>query len=180
MRTNRETTGEGFHGRIFGDHSQLIKAGLVCGKTVPATVAAHPCVFLTATAPSFGPVHSTRAGRDGRARPCRPRRLAETCPHGRALRCHLRHQDGDPLLGQPFCLDCYDHAGQVVWNACVTELWRRSLIKVNLGVPAKTLYQWRYTGYGPAAKRVGKYLRYKPDDVIAWFEALDGGAHGRP
>ena len=47
----------------------------------------HPCVFLTATAPSFGPVHSTRAGRDGHPRPCRPRRLAETCPHGRTLRC---------------------------------------------------------------------------------------------
>ena len=60
------------------DTYQLIKAGLVGGKTVPATVAEHPCVFLTATAPSFGPVHSTRAGRDGHARPCRPRRLAAT------------------------------------------------------------------------------------------------------
>ena len=31
----------------------------------------------------------------------------------------------------------------------------------------------RCTGYGPAARPVGKYLRYKPDDVVAWFEALD-------
>jgi hypothetical protein len=89
------------------DTYQLIKAGLVGGKSVPASVARHPCVFVTATAPSFGPVHSTRAGPDGHPRPCRPRRLAETCSHGRPLRCHLRHQDGDPLLGQPFCLDCY-------------------------------------------------------------------------
>ena len=108
--------------RVYrADTYQLIKAGLVGGKTVPATVAQHPCVFLTATAPSFGPVHSTRAGRDGHPRPCRPRRLAETCPHGRTLRCQQRHQDGDPLLGQPFCLDCYDHTGQVVWNAYVAR-----------------------------------------------------------
>ena len=43
----------------------------------------------------------------------------------------MRHPDGDPLLGQPFCLDCYDHTGQVVWNAYVAELWRRTLLKVN-------------------------------------------------
>jgi hypothetical protein len=53
------------------DTYQLIKAGLVGGKTVPASVAQHPCVFLTATAPSFGPVHSTRAGRDGTPRNAR-------------------------------------------------------------------------------------------------------------
>jgi hypothetical protein len=113
------------------DTYQLIKAGLVGGKTVPVSVAGHPCVFLTATAPSFGAVHSTRAGRDGHPRPCRPRRLAETCPHGRTLRCTLRHQDGDRLIGQPFCLDCYDHTGQVIWNAYVAELWRRTLTRVN-------------------------------------------------
>jgi hypothetical protein len=76
-------------------------------------------------------VHSTRAGRDGSPRPCRPRRLAETCPHGRTLRRATRHTDADPLLGRPFCLDCYDHTGQVIWNAYVSELWRRTLTRVN-------------------------------------------------
>jgi hypothetical protein len=32
------------------------------------------------------------------------------------------------VLGLPLCLDCYDHAGQVVWNAHVGELWRRTVI----------------------------------------------------
>jgi hypothetical protein len=113
------------------DTYQLIKAGLVGGKSVPPSVREHPCVFLTATAPSFGPVHSTRAGRDGYARPCRPRRLREACPHGRTLVCTVRHEEGDPVVGQPFCLDCYDHTGQVVWSAYVSELWRRTLLKVN-------------------------------------------------
>lgn len=113
------------------DTFHLIRAGLVGGKTVPDTVRLHPVVFLTATAPSFGPVHSTRAGRDGHPRPCRPRRLADTCPHGRIMVCRRRHENGDPDLGQPFCLNCYDHAAQVVWNVYVGELWRRTLLRVN-------------------------------------------------
>jgi excisionase family DNA binding protein len=39
-----------------------------------------------------------------------------------------------------------------------------------LGVPKGTLYQWRTKGYGPAGIRVGKYLRYRPDDVDAWID----------
>jgi len=42
------------------DTYQLIRAGLSGGKGVPATVAEHPCVFTTLTAPSFGPVHVQR------------------------------------------------------------------------------------------------------------------------
>src|SRR5689334_17836064 len=40
------------------DTYQLIKAGLAGGKGVPPSVAAHPAVFATPTAPSFGPVHT--------------------------------------------------------------------------------------------------------------------------
>ena len=39
------------------DTYQLIRAGLTGGKGIPATVADHPCVFVTLTAPSFGSVH---------------------------------------------------------------------------------------------------------------------------
>ncbi len=42
------------------DTYQLIRAGLTGGKGIPATVAQHPCVFATLTAPSFGPVHTHR------------------------------------------------------------------------------------------------------------------------
>ena len=38
-----------------------------------------------------------------------------------------------------------------------------------LRVPKATLYQWRYLGIGPKGGRVGRYLRYDPADVIAWF-----------
>src|SRR5690606_32955959 len=42
------------------DAFQLIRAGLAGGKGVPETVARHPAVFVTLTAPSFGPVHTHR------------------------------------------------------------------------------------------------------------------------
>lgn len=40
-----------------------------------------------------------------------------------------------------------------------------------LGIPVNTLYKWRTKGYGPAGRRVGKYVRYRPEDVDAWVEA---------
>jgi excisionase family DNA binding protein len=39
-----------------------------------------------------------------------------------------------------------------------------------LGVPVKTLYQWRYKGAGPAGVRVGRHLRYRTADIEAWIE----------
>ena len=34
-----------------------------------------------------------------------------------------------------------------------------------------TLYHWRRTGYGPQGTRVGRYVRYRPEEVRAWFES---------
>jgi hypothetical protein len=42
------------------DSFQLLAAGLRGGKGVPETVAGHPRLFVTFTAPSFGKVHSRR------------------------------------------------------------------------------------------------------------------------
>lgn len=39
-----------------------------------------------------------------------------------------------------------------------------------LVVPVNTLYCWRYKGTGPKALRVGKHLRYRLADVLAWLE----------
>ncbi len=48
--------------------------------------------------------------------------------------------------------------------------WTPEEVSVFLGVPVPTLYQWRHKGIGPKSHRVGRHLRYKPDDVRAWFE----------
>jgi hypothetical protein len=112
------------------DTYQLIRAGLTGGKGIPPTVAAHPCVFATFTAPSFGPVHTRRPGSGGRPARCHPRRKAEICPHGRRLSCGQRHTPADITLGRPLCGDCYDYAAAVVWNAHAPELWRRTTIAI--------------------------------------------------
>ena len=39
-----------------------------------------------------------------------------------------------------------------------------------LVIPVATLYCWRYKGTGPKAYRVGKHLRYRLEEVIAWLE----------
>ncbi|MFC0533133.1 replication initiator [Phytohabitans kaempferiae] len=117
------------------DAYQLLRAGLVGGKGVPETVSKHPAVFPTLTAPSFGTVHRRAVKRhtctnrrrcDCRPEPCHARREQGVCEHGRPAVCWARHEPGDAILGQPLCLDCYDHAHQVVWNLFSGELWRRT------------------------------------------------------
>lgn len=49
------------------------------------------------------------------------------------------------------------------------RLWTAEEVSLFLGVPVPTLYRWRYLGIGPKAGRVGRHLRYLPDDVISWF-----------
>src|SRR6516164_4279684 len=112
------------------DTYQLIRAGLAGGKGMPESVATHPCVFATFTAPSFGPVHTRVIGNSGRVARCRPRRKANFCPHGRRLSCGQRHKDTDACLGRPLCPDCYDYSAAVVWNAHAPELWRRTTIAI--------------------------------------------------
>ncbi|HEX2290680.1 MAG TPA: replication initiator [Pseudonocardiaceae bacterium] len=111
------------------DTYHLIRTGLVGGKGIPDTVATHPVVFATFTAPAFGPVHSRVIDRTtGKVKPCRMRRTVERCRHGRVLVCRQRHDEDAKCVGQPLCPQCYDYAHHVVWNAWASELWRRTTI----------------------------------------------------
>ncbi len=105
------------------DARALILAGLVGGKGIAEAVAERPAVFVTLTAPSFGPVHTHRPLGAG----CQPRATARV-PAGHVHRCGSVHADDDPSLGTPICALCYDWEGTVVFNARVGELWRRSVI----------------------------------------------------
>lgn len=103
-----------------GDARAIVRAGLMGGKNVAEDVSDRPAAFLTLTAPSFGPVHVARAGA------CHPG--ARRCRHQRSLRCDVVHKESDDAVGQALCPDCYDYAGAVVWNASVTELWKRTAL----------------------------------------------------
>jgi hypothetical protein len=109
------------------DTWHLIAAGAAGGKGVPETVAQHPMVFTTLTAPSFGPVHiASKPG--GPSVVCRGRREKKSCAHGRPAYCFTRHQPIDPRVGQPLCAACYDYDSHIIWQWHAPELWRRFTI----------------------------------------------------
>jgi hypothetical protein len=114
-----------------GDAWHLLVCGLAGGKGIPEAVAGHPAVFVTLTAPSFGPVHGLRGNG-----PCRARRDRPVCPHGRPAWCTARHGVGDPRLGLPLCSDCYDYPAHVVWQWWAPELWRRFTIALGRALAA--------------------------------------------
>ena len=87
----------------------------------------HPRLFVTFTAPSFGPVHSRRA-QGLLVYPCHPYRQGQRFPHGRRLGCWERHDADDPRLGEPLCPRCYQAGAQVLWNALAGRLWSRTTI----------------------------------------------------
>jgi hypothetical protein len=64
--------------------------------------------------------------------------------------CYARHDEQDPRVGTPLCLDCYDHGGQVVWNLGSGELWRRTRI----GIERHIRHQARRRGIDPATIKV--------------------------
>jgi hypothetical protein len=127
--TRRESRCPSCAATYRADAYQLLAAGLKGGKGIPDTVASHPRLFVTFTAPSFGRVHTRKA--QGRlVLPCHPYRQGARCPHGLRDGCWHRHDADDPRLGEPLCASCYDAEAQVLWNALAPELWRRTTIAV--------------------------------------------------
>jgi len=107
------------------DTWQLVAAGLRGGKGLPSSVATHPRVFATLTAPSFGPVHTIR----GRGVPCQ-RPVRTLCPHGVDLSCVAMHRPGEAVVGTPVCPQCFDYRGLVVFNALAPKLWARTVMEI--------------------------------------------------
>jgi hypothetical protein len=114
------------------DTWQLVHAGLHGGHhEIPATVAEHPQVFVTLTAPSFGAVHTGGDHGYGKhARRCHDpgRSGCHRCRHGKPLWCSTIHSDDDARVGQPLCADCYDYTGHALFAWHAPELWRRFTI----------------------------------------------------
>jgi hypothetical protein len=111
--TRRESRCPSCAATYRADAYQLLAAGLKGGKGVPDSVAEHPRLFVTFTAPSFGRVHSR--GAQGRlVLPCHPCRQGARCPHGLRDGCWHRHDEDDPRLGEPLCPACYDAQAQVL------------------------------------------------------------------
>jgi hypothetical protein len=111
-----------------GDMWQLVYAGLAGGrKDVPESVAEHPQVFASLTAPSFGAVHTRR-------------------DDGRACGCGKRHDVDDVELGAAIDPDAYDYESAVLWNWHAPGLWNRfvvELVRVLAGRAGLSERAWR-------------------------------------
>ncbi|MFE3523986.1 replication initiator [Streptomyces sp. NPDC059161] len=153
-----------------GDTFHLVRAGLLGGKNVPATVCDRPRLFITLTAPSFGPVH--RAGDR-----CRPRRARERCEHGRPLGCGAVHVAEESLVGQPLCADCYDYPAHALWHANAGKLWDRFVIGVRRQLASAVgLTQSRFPDHARLSfARVAEYQKRAAVHVHAVVR-LDGPA----
>ena len=55
------------------------------------------------------------------------------------------------------------------------RLWSVQDVSDYLGVPVQTIYGWRSAGTGPPGRRLGKRLRYRPQDVRDWVAGLPTG-----
>jgi hypothetical protein len=155
---NRRTQQCGSCSEVYrGDAWQLVVSGLRGGKGIPETVAGHPIVFATFTAPSFGPVHTVREA-GGKRLACRPRRGGETCRHGRSLACAKRHKDDDPCLGEAICPDCFEYERSALWNHNAGRLFRRTRTYVErevarqAGVTQKVARQYLRVSYVKVAE----------------------------
>ncbi len=53
------------------------------------------------------------------------------------------------------------------------RLWGVKDVADYLGIPVQTIYQWRTRGYGPPGVRMGKHVRFDPNEVRAWVKTLE-------
>jgi excisionase family DNA binding protein len=52
------------------------------------------------------------------------------------------------------------------------RLWGVKDLAEYLGIPVQTIYQWRSKHYGPPGRRIGKHVRFVPEEVRAWVASL--------
>lgn len=50
------------------------------------------------------------------------------------------------------------------------SMWTPEQVADFYQVPVQTIYLWRSKGYGPRPRKIGKHLRYKPDEVENFFD----------
>ena len=135
--------------RYAGDAFYIVRAGLVpppaeTDRRLVGSAASGPRVFLTLTAPSFGPVHNRAVTPAGRVRPC--------------TGCRDWHHADDPRIGTPIDPDAYDYHGAVLWQAHAGVLWHRFTIALRrqlaaaAGVPVRAFAGHARVAYAKVAE----------------------------
>lgn len=55
-------------------------------------------------------------------------------------------------------------------NAAAERLLSTEELAEFLGVPEQSVRKWRYLGTGPRGVKVGRHVRYRMSDVLAYLE----------
>ncbi len=150
------------------DAYNLVVAGLRGGKDVTSAVGEHPRLFVTVTAPSFGPVH-LGPDKDGKLRLCRPRRSG--------LSCGRWHGADDPLIGTPLDPDTYDYERHVLFNAVASALWSQTTVEIRRAL-AEVVGLSRRSCERVARVEFAKVAEYQARGVVHFHAVvrLDGAA----
>jgi predicted DNA-binding transcriptional regulator AlpA len=78
-------------------------------------------------------------------------------------------QKGDLIMNEKKGIQAAERRGRDIPQ---DRLWSVEEVSYYLGVPVGTLYSWRVQRRGPACRRIGRFLRYRPEDVADWFCSL--------
>lgn len=85
------------------------------------------------------------------------------------------HRDGmttlPELLPHPKCRAAH-RAGMPSITAPTAPLWTLEQVSEFTATPLSTLYSLRSAGRGPSGFRIGRSLRFRPEDVSNWIEEL--------
>ncbi|WP_138843656.1 helix-turn-helix transcriptional regulator [Rhodococcus pyridinivorans] len=60
-------------------------------------------------------------------------------------------------------------------QASADRFLSRQEVADRYGIPARTLDQWASLGKGPRFIKIGRYARYRLEDVVAWENAQQMG-----
>ena len=129
--------------RYASDAYHLLRSGMAGGKGVPDSAATHPRLFVTLTAPSFGPVHTRRVTARGLVVPCG---------------CGEKHHRDDPRVGTALDPDTHDYTGAVLWQAHAGKLWNRFAIRLRrilagmLGIKVREFKEHARLSYAKVAE----------------------------
>jgi len=133
--------------QTLGDWLAIARSGVV---DPPGDFAWY---FLTLTAPSFGPCHSSARTKDGTPVPCR---------------CGVIH--ADELAGTPLEPETYDYHGAVMFNLGVGRLWNNTKARLRGSWPSIEWFssrerQRRQTLHLHTALRVSAHEAPSPEEL---------------
>ena len=114
-----------------------------------------------------------------------PNRYAELTPaQQQAVDALVNHLASGELYDEAghaiYCKRCPDLAAAAAATADITKTITIDELAGQLGLSVNAVHSLRHRGNGPQAIRIGRKLRFLPEDIAAWLELNREPAHPTP